>query len=222
MTKNNPAEIEFDARNVPISKRFDDPYFSFHNGLAESEYVFLKGNDLPQRLQGGFQIAELGFGTGLNFLLSWRAWRQKNAEGKIHFTSFEAFPMNAHDRARALSHFDEIEPLITEFMSDFDGQKFEREEITLNVILGDARETLPPWAGRADAWFLDGFSPAKNPELWDEKLMKQVFNHCQPRAGFATFSAAGFVRRNLEAAGFLVERSKGFGHKRHMLKGHAP
>ena len=89
----------------------------------------------------------------------------------------------------------------------------------LQLILGDARETLPRWPGRADAWFLDGFSPAKNPELWGESLMAEVARHTAPGGTFATYTAAGHVRRSLAAAGFAVERAPGFAGKRHMTKG---
>ena len=216
-----PETATLDWRDdvLPISTRFDDPYFSLANGLAETRHVFLGGNDLPARFQPGFHIAELGFGTGLNLLATMLV-----ADVPIRFTSFEAFPMAAADIARALTAFPEVaavaEPFITQWAQG--ARAFQLGPIAVEVIVGDARETLPAWQGRADAWFLDGFSPAKNPELWDSTLMAEVARHTAPGGTFATYTAAGFVRRGLQAAGFAVERRKGHGHKRHMSTGKLP
>ena len=207
------AELFFDERNVPISSHFDDPYFSFHNGLEESRYVFLQGNQLPERLVDGFQIAEIGFGTGLNFFALMQAWQGK---GQIKFTSFEAFPVSPDDREKALAHFPELGELVAEFHAGFDGAFFENSKVKLEVILGDVNSTLPNWTGKADAWFLDGFSPAKNPEAWNFDLIQAVGSHTANGGTVATFSAAGHVRKALSAAGFDVTKRKGFGHKRHM------
>lgn len=193
---------------VPVSSRFDDPYFSLENGLAETEHVFLAGNNLPARFCDGFHIAELGFGTGLNFLTALRAFRASGCGGTLHFTSFEAFPMTAPDRAKALAAFTDL-PL-----DAIDGAT----DAELTIIEGDARETLPAWTGRADAWFLDGFSPAKNPELWGAPLMQAVADHLNPGGTAATYTAAGHVRRALEDAGLMVERIPGYGRKRHMTR----
>lgn len=203
-----PADLTWAEGDVPIARAFDDPYFSLANGLAETQHVFLDGNDLPARFRDGFHVAELGFGTGLNFLATVQAFRTAGIAGRLHYTSFEAFPMRAEDQARALARFDEL-PL-----EALHGA----EDVSLTVIEGDARETLPHWTGRADAWFLDGFSPAKNPELWEETLLAQVARHTAPGGTAATYSAAGFVRRGLAAAGFDVTRAPGFGHKRHMTR----
>ncbi len=203
------AEITWSESGVPISTRFDDPYFSMVSGVAETEHVFLAGNDLPARFRDGFHIAELGFGTGLNFLTALRAFRQAGVAGRLHFTSFEAFPMTRADQIAALKQYPELDP------SDLDGA----EDAVLTVIKGDARHTLMLWQGMADAWFLDGFSPAKNPELWEESLLREVARHTAPGGTAATYTAAGFVRRGLEAAGFAVTRTPGFGRKRHMSRG---
>lgn len=201
---------------LPVSTRFDDPYFSLANGLDETRHVFLSGNDLPGRLCPGFHIAELGFGTGLNLLSLALV-----ADTPIRFTSFEAYPMAAADIARALRAFPEVEAVAGPFISQWGqgARAFTLGNIAVEVVIGDARQTLPAWAGRADAWFLDGFSPAKNPELWNADLMAQVARHTAPGGTFATYTAAGFVRRGLQAAGFGVERRKGHGHKRHMTTG---
>ena len=211
------AEIEWRDGGVPVSTRFDDPYFSLDNGLEETRHVFLRGNDLPDRFRDGFHIAELGFGTGLNFLAALVAFRAAGTPGKLRFTSFEAYPMPMVALPRALSHYP---ALPTAILIEDDVAKvpprIESDDFILTIIEGDARATLPNWAGMADAWFLDGFSPAKNPELWDEALLAEAGRHTAPGGTAATYTAAGHVRRALEAAGFDVTRVPGFGRKRHM------
>ena len=213
------AELEWRDGGVPVSVRFDDPYFSLDNGLAETRHVFLGGNDLPLRFRDGFAIAELGFGTGLNFLTTWAAWRAAGVPGAFHFTSFEAFLMTPADMAIAHAAFPELAPLADALVAGLgaDGRG-QFVDATLEVIAGDARQTLPAWGGRADAWYLDGFSPAKNPEMWGPGLMAEVARHTRPNGTAATYTAAGFVRRGLEAAGFDVARASGFGRKRHMTR----
>ena len=202
---------------IPVSQRFDDPYFSLNDGLSESRHVFLAGNDLPARLCPGFLVAELGFGTGLNLL----ALAIANPGLPIRFTSFEAFPLPADDIARALAHFPEARAVADPFLAAWaKGEtEFQLGNIAAKVIIGDARQTLPLWLGRADAWFLDGFSPAKNPELWAPDLMEEVARHTAPGGSFATYTAAGHVRRALAEAGFTVARLPGHGRKRHMTIG---
>lgn len=202
---------------IPVSRRFDDPYFSLNDGLAETRHVFLAGNDLPARLRPGFQVAELGFGTGLNLL----ALHIANPDIPIRFTSFEAFPLTAEEIARALVHFPEAHAVAGPFLAAWatGARRFEIGSITAEIIVGDARQTLPEWQARADAWFLDGFSPAKNPELWSPELMADVARHTLPGGSFATYTAAGHVRRALGDAGFEVERRPGHGRKRHMTVG---
>jgi tRNA U34 5-methylaminomethyl-2-thiouridine-forming methyltransferase MnmC len=139
----------------------------------------------------------------------------------VSYTSFEAFPMPATDMARAFAAFPDLaeiaEPLLAQWASGERVLQF--PNLTARVIVGDARETLPRWDGRADAWFLDGFSPAKNPELWSPELMQEVARHTAPGGTFATYTAAGHVRRSLAEAGFSVTRAPGFGRKRHMSVG---
>lgn len=211
------ADVTWQGGQVPVATRFDDPYFSLADGLAETRHVFLGGNRIAERARAGFHIAELGFGTGLNLLATAQALAAH--PGPIHYTSFEAFPISTEDMARALAAFPEL---------DFDallqawraGQRqFQIGPIAAEIIIGDARATLPAWQGRADAWYLDGFSPAKNPELWSADLMAEVARHTVPGGSFATYTAAGHVRRALEDAGFAVTRAPGFGRKRHMSMG---
>ena len=212
------AALDWREGDVPVSTRFDDPYFSLENGLAETSYVFLDGNDLPARFRDGFHIAELGFGTGLNLLAALRLWRESGQAGRLFFTSFEAYPMGAEDMIRAQAAFPEIAEIARELAPFWakGARDINLPDISFRLIVGDARERLPDWRGHADAWFLDGFSPAKNPELWEADLMREVGRHTAKGGSAATYTAAGFVRRGLEEAGFAVERRAGFGRKRHM------
>jgi tRNA U34 5-methylaminomethyl-2-thiouridine-forming methyltransferase MnmC len=213
-------ELDWRDEKIPVSRRFDDPYFSLDNGLEETRHVFLAGNDLPARFADGFQIAELGFGTGLNFLVTLAAWRESGATGRFHFTTFEAFPMAPADRERALAAFPELgdlRALLTRALTSGSGP-YDFGDATLTIIAGDARQTLPDHTLAADAWFLDGFSPAKNPELWGEGLLAEVGHHTKQGGTAATYTAAGHVRRALAAAGFDVTRVAGYGRKRHMTR----
>ena len=212
------AELTWTDEQIPISDRFDDPYYSLQNGLEETRHVFLAGNDLPGRFAPGFRIAELGFGTGLNMLTVWSAWEASGQTTPLTFTSFEAFPMDPADMARALACFPELQPWSSRFLAHWQGGECDLGTLHLKVIEGDARETLPAWSDIADAWFLDGFSPAKNPELWQADLLKQVAGHTVAGGTVATYTAAGFVRRALTEAGFSVTRSPGYGRKRHMTR----
>ena len=178
------ADLEWRDSGVPVSNQFDDPYFSLDNGLEETRHVFLTGNELPPRFCDGFHIGELGFGTGLGFLTAVQAWMASETKGHLYFTSFEAFPMTDLEMERALSAFPELAelavPLVRHWGANLQPIQY-APNITLNVIMGDARETLPQWHGKADAWFLDGFSPAKNPELWTPELMQAVGDHTSCR-----------------------------------------
>jgi len=213
------ADLEW-RDSVPVSTRFDDPYYSLENGLAETQHVFLGGNDLPARYTDGFQVAELGFGTGLNLLAAIQAWRDAGVSGVLRYTTFEAFPMAAADMIRAQAEFPQVAGIAEELAPHWQSgaRAFDLPDLAFERIEGDARERLPKWPGHADAWFLDGFSPAKNPELWEEGLMAQVGAHTAPHGTAATYTAAGFVRRGLEAAGFTVSRVPGYGRKRHMTQ----
>ncbi|WP_171124394.1 MULTISPECIES: tRNA (5-methylaminomethyl-2-thiouridine)(34)-methyltransferase MnmD [unclassified Ruegeria] len=212
------AELTWTDDQIPVSDRFDDPYYSLQNGLAETRHVFLDGNDLPARFAPGFRIAELGFGTGLNMLTAWSEWEKSGQTTPLSFTSFEAYPMDPADMSRALEAFPEITPWSTRFLQHWRGGSCDLGTLRLEVIEGDARETLANWTKSAEAWFLDGFSPAKNPELWGAELMQHVADHTTPGGTAATYTAAGFVRRGLEDAGFSVTRVPGYGRKRHMTR----
>lgn len=219
--KGQSEHVLWGETGVPVSARFDDPYFSLADGLAETRHVFLAGNGLPGRFRAGFRIAELGFGTGLNLLATRAAWEGAGIEGRLSYTSFEAFPMPVADMGRALAAFPEAAALAAPLLAAWaaGGRRFALGPVDVEIVEGDARGTLPLWPGAADAWYLDGFSPAKNPELWAEGLMAEVGRHTAPGGSFATYTAAGFVRRGLASAGFQVERATGYGQKRHMSRG---
>ncbi|MEM6728936.1 MAG: tRNA (5-methylaminomethyl-2-thiouridine)(34)-methyltransferase MnmD, partial [Pseudomonadota bacterium] len=196
---------------VPVSARFDDPYYSLDDGLAEARHVFLGGNSLPERFHDGFRVAELGFGTGLNLLATAEAWKESGCPGRLAFMSFELFPLPLTDARKAISQFPALLPLVEELAPLWSEGALDLSWLSARLIQGDARETLKVWRSEADAWFLDGFSPAKNPELWGEALIGEVARHTAPGGTFATYTAAGDVRRALSAAGFAVERVPGFG-----------
>ncbi|WP_370399882.1 tRNA (5-methylaminomethyl-2-thiouridine)(34)-methyltransferase MnmD [Sulfitobacter sp. JB4-11] len=213
-------QIEWRGGDVPVSTRFDDPYFSLDDGVAETGHVFLRGNDLPARFTAGFHIAELGFGTGLNMLVAWDAWMRAGHKGPLRFTSFEAFPLTQSDMARAHRAFPSFggrRDMLCESWTPTGGQ-FALPGLDAEIIIGDARDMLPLWGAKADAWFLDGFAPARNPEMWSPALMAGVAAHTQPNGTAATYTAAGEVRRGLAAAGFTVQRVPGYGRKRHMTQ----
>lgn len=217
MGNNQHPKLEWRG-DVPVALAFDDPYFSLENGLAETRHVFLSGNGLPARFRDGFHIAELGFGTGLSCLTALGAWLEAGCDGVLRFTSFEAFPLPVVEMERALSGFPELAELSKPILAAFatGHSNVMTDHLILEVIEGDARQTLPKWKGAADAWFLDGFAPARNPELWELGLLTEVVRHTLPGGTAATYSAAGAVRRALADAGFTVDRAPGFGRKRHM------
>lgn len=218
MTSPDHPALDWRDEIIPVSRQFDDPYFSLGGGLEETRHVFLAGNNLPERFRDGFHIAELGFGTGLNLLATLLA---HTGPGHLRFTSFEAFPLPAADIARALQAFPETAPVAGAFLQQWasGATTLHFPNLTAEILIGDARETLPRWTGTADAWFLDGFSPAKNPQLWAPDLMHEVARHTAPQGTFATYTAAGHVRHSLTEAGFSVTRRPGFGRKRHMTTG---
>ncbi|MEM7215649.1 MAG: tRNA (5-methylaminomethyl-2-thiouridine)(34)-methyltransferase MnmD [Pseudomonadota bacterium] len=221
------TDLEWRDDNLPVSTRFDDPYYSRHDGRAETAHVFIDGNDLPSRwkAQKTCTICELGFGTGLNFLETVRQWQlHKPDDASLHFISFEQFPISVDDMERALSNWTELEELKNRLGSIWESQTGSIDtdfsgDIRLTVHMGDANQLLPKSRFMADALYLDGFSPAKNPELWNETLMREIADRTVAGGTVATYTSAGFVRRNLQDAGFRMSKIKGFGSKREMLAG---
>ncbi|NML72853.1 tRNA (5-methylaminomethyl-2-thiouridine)(34)-methyltransferase MnmD [Rhizobium sp. S-51] len=224
-------ELTWRDGDMPYSTAFDDHFYCQTDGRLECGHVFLSGNGLPERWQraGTFRIGELGFGTGLNACETWRQWKETRIPGSLlHFVSFELYPMKAEELSRALSRWSEIDAerqVLTarwpEAPSGFVDVELDAQT-RLTVCCGDALESLGRSALEFDAWYLDGFAPARNAAMWSPELMQQVFDHTVPGGSFATYAAAGFVRRNLMATGFAVERRKGFAGKREMLCGLRP
>lgn len=213
---------------MPYSPAFDDHFYCRSDGRLECGHVFLSGNGLPDRWQreDPFRIGELGFGTGLNLCETWRQWQATAPGGaSLHFTSFERFPMARADIDRALSHWPEIareRMALTARWPDRPAGRVEIElepRVRLTVVCGAALDSLAAEIQPFDAWYLDGFAPSRNPDMWSAELMAAVFGLTVPGGRFATYAAAGFVRRNLAAAGFAVERRPGFAGKREMLCG---
>lgn len=219
------AKLRWEGEDVPVSSRFDDPYYARKDGLAESRHVFLKGNDLKARWQNAvsFRIAELGFGTGLNCLAAAMLWAQKTAPGGLlTIQTFELFPLSADELQRALSRWTELNDLSQALLSQWPAEVIKLPGVEITLSIGDARTLVPQMTCGIDAWFLDGFAPARNPELWTPDLMAAVAATTKPGGSCATYSAAGHVRRSLQAAGFVVTRQRGFGTKREMLTGRLP
>ncbi len=213
---------------MPYSREFGDHFYCRTDGRLECGHVFLAGNGLPERWApgGAFTVGELGFGTGLNFCETWRQWKAAAAtDGTLHFVSFERFPMQADEISRALSHWPEIDAerlALTDRWPKTNDGRIEivfGDGVRLTVVCGIALDGLGAATERFDAWFLDGFAPSRNPDMWSEELMQLVFDRTVLGGSFATYAAAGFVRRNLQAAGFAVEKRKGFAGKREMLRG---
>ena len=218
MTERSDPDLTW-RDGVPVSTRFDDPYYSLAGGLEEARHVFLAGNDLPERLRPGFHVAELGFGTGLNLAALLIA-----AGGvPIRFTTFEAWPMAVDDMRRGLDAFGVagVMARVLDALARGD-DAMDGASLSFRLVRGDVGLSLPRWTGRADAWFLDGFSPAKNPQMWTPALLSEMARHTTPGGTAATFTAARAVRDALTAAGFEVTRVAGFGRKRHMTRARLP
>jgi len=221
MPPDQPPALDWTAEGVPVSRRYGDPYFSRAGGLAEAGHVFLAGNGLPGRFRPGFAIAELGLGTGLNLIAAWRAWRQAGVAGPLAYTGFEEAPPDAAAIGRAHAAFPGLEAETAALVPLLSGavEALELPGLSARLVRGDARLTLPAWTGRADAWFLDGFAPLRNPGMWEAALLAAVAGRSAAAATVASYTAAGHVRRALQAAGFAVERRPGFAAKRHMTAG---
>lgn len=232
MTKIDHAEVNWDEHGQPLSSLFDDVYFSRVSGLAESQHVFIQHNQLAERfaaLKDGdtFVIGETGFGTGLNFLSAWHCFLAHAPSGaRLQFISVEKYPLQRSDLAQALALWPELselrEQLLQQYVAmhaGFQHMQLAGGRISLTLLIGDALEMLQQLDGKVDAWFLDGFAPAKNPEMWNEQVFAQLARLAHPSTTLATFTSAGFVRRGLLTVGFAVERVPGFGHKREMLAG---
>jgi tRNA 5-methylaminomethyl-2-thiouridine biosynthesis bifunctional protein len=220
--------LEWTESGAPRAVEFGDVYFSDAGGLAESEHVFLRGTGLPDAWRGRdrFAICELGFGSGLNVLAAWRAWKATRfPHATLHISSIEAFPLAEEDAARALARFPDVADLAGALLARWPVRAyapqriwFENDRFVLTVFMGEAEHVLAGMSGRFDAWFLDGFAPSRNPAMWTPEVFRHIARLSAPGARAATFSVAGDVRRGLEAAGFSVEKKPGYGGKRERLE----
>ena len=237
------ASLEWDGEGQPLSSRFGDVYFSKANGLEETRHVFLKHNQLSERwaVLGEtdiFTIAETGFGSGLNFLAAWQLWlATAPASAQLHFVSVEKFPLKKTDLIRALALWPELNELAEQLTADypvfvstgFHRLNFQQGRIKLTLIIDDAAQgfsrllasTHPLHSAsgiKVDAWFLDGFAPSKNPQMWSDDLFSCIANLSKPGTTAATFSAAAIVKNGLKKSGFEIRKVAGFGRKREMVK----
>ena len=239
-----PPTICWTEDNLPKSVVFDDIYFSKEDGLAETEYVFLQQNRLKERFKAltsrhFFVIGETGFGTGLNFLATWNLWAQiAPITARLHFISVEKYPLSRAQLSRALSLWPSLKSYCNALLEQyrivktagFHRLSFADGRVQLTLIIDDAQKALnhlfasdhpcyrqPQWQG-IDAWFLDGFAPAKNPAMWSTNLLATISKLTRPEGTLATFTAASSVRKNLQTAGFTVEKVPGFGKKRQMIR----
>lgn len=226
------AQLDWDDQGRPRSRVFDDVYFSSDSGLDETRHVFLEQNRLRERFAAlapgaRFVIGETGFGTGLNFLCAWQLFEQQaDASARLHFVSVEKYPLSPADLQRALALWPELAPLAARLLQAYVAvhQGFQRlvldgGRVTLTLLIGDAREQLPQLDAQVDAWFLDGFAPAKNPEMWTAELFAELARLAAPGSSISTFTSTGWVRRLLNAAGFKMKRTPGIGRKWEVLRG---
>lgn len=242
------ASLIWDEQGQPVSSTFDDVYFSKHDGLAETRHVFLNHNQLSERFSqlnlqahtgnSVFTIAETGFGTGLNFLAVWQLWQQQAPQhAHLHFVSCEKFPLSKTDLTRALALWPELSTLAKQLIDAYPSylppgiHRLAFSGVSLTLIIADAAEAFaqllpspdPRWQTpnfTVNAWFLDGFAPSKNPDMWSDELFHMIGALSAEHTTAATFSAAGIVKRGLQSAGFSIKKVPGFGRKREMVCAH--
>lgn len=227
----------FDADERLVSGRFGDFYFSPQEGLAETRHVFLAGNDLPERFArgGDFFLAEAGFGTGLNFLATVDLWRKVSRCGWLRYCAFELYPPDAGILAQTHANWPELAEISALFNAQYAvtiGFKesyhdlaagwrrleFPQWRVALDLWIGDINEGLKGVDHAQYAWFLDGFAPDRNPQMWSEAVFSQMSRLSVPQTTAATYSCARIVRESLSANGFMWEKAPGFGRKRFMLR----
>ncbi|VVM54414.1 bifunctional tRNA (5-methylaminomethyl-2-thiouridine)(34)-methyltransferase MnmD/FAD-dependent 5-carboxymethylaminomethyl-2-thiouridine(34) oxidoreductase MnmC [Pseudomonas fluorescens] len=226
------AQLDWDDQGLPRSRVFDDVYFSDKSGLDETRYVFLEQNNLRERFAalpvgGRLVIGETGFGTGLNFLCAWQLFEQHAVAGaRLHFVSVEKYPLSLPDLQRALALWPELKPFAEQLLAHyvaihpgFQRLILDNGRVVLTLLIGDALEQLPQLDAQIDAWFLDGFAPAKNPDMWTAELFAELARLAAPGSTLSTFTSTGWVRRLLNAAGFKMKRTPGIGHKWEILRG---
>ena len=232
MPNNNTTNkvFHFDSNNQLYSDLYNDVYFSNSGAEAESEHVFIDGNNLKERFSTSeyFTIAEAGFGTGLNFLKTIQEWvKHFSNEKKLTYIGFEAHPLpistlvQAHNAWPALKDFSKLFiNSYTDTTTNSTIYKLNKFNITLQLIIGDINKNIDKISNQIDCWFLDGFSPAKNPQMWSDSLFSGMKKNSKPGiTTFATYSCAKAVREGLSNNNFKVSKVPGFGKKKHMLTG---
>lgn len=229
-----PARLAFAADGTPFSEDYGDVYHAAAGGLEQARHVFLDGNGLPTRWRRRqlFTILETGFGQGLNFLTTWAAWRADPARPpRLHYLSVEKHPFVVSDLARLHAHYPDVADLSARLRACWPTltpglHRLEFADaggtVVLTLGLGDAMALIPRLQAAPDAIYLDGFAPARNPELWSPALLREIGLLAAPGATAATWAVAGTVREGLAAAGFAIAKQPGFGHKREMLTARLP
>ena len=226
LTQCSAPMLDWSRPDAPAADNFGDIYFSTDGGLEETRMVFLGGCGLPDGWQTRqtYTIGELGFGSGLNFLTTWQMWAQTAPkDARLHFISIEKYPFDAAQLKKALGAWPELRAHSEQLISQWPGRvkgfhRLHFGPVTLTLIHDDVAPALNHMSAKIDAWFLDGFSPSKNPDMWSADIMKHIAELSAPRARLATFTVAGTVRTALSEAGFDVEKKAGFGRKRHRLE----
>lgn len=221
------AGLSWNEGDAPFSERFGDVYFSSKDGLAEARQVFLEGNDLPSAWAGRdtFTIGETGFGTGLNFCATVQLWLEtRPAGGLLHYVGVEGFPLEADDCYRALARWPELTPIASALRDRYPDPvpgmhriHFDEWGVILTLAIGEAGKMLSAVHGRIDAWFLDGFAPSKNPEMWSDAVLATAVSLTAPGGSLTTVTGAGVVQRNFAALGLEVREVSGGGRKRDMV-----
>lgn len=215
--------IEWQNDKTPRSKIYDDIYFSSDDGLAESQTVFIDGIGAPKvwEAENQFTICELGFGTGLNFLNTVKLWLETTSEDqKLNYVATEKHALDKED-IRKIIYWEELQLVQNVFLEQYPSStiKLFKDRVSLKLLFGDSLEMLKQEKDKVDAWYLDGFAPNRNPEMWSPELFAEIARLSNHDTVLATFTAAGFVRRGLSEAGFQMSKRAGFGRKREMLKG---
>ncbi|MFD3212464.1 tRNA (5-methylaminomethyl-2-thiouridine)(34)-methyltransferase MnmD, partial [Pseudomonas sp. LR_7] len=226
------AQLDWDEQGRPHSRQYDDVYFSKNEGVDETVYVFIEQNRLRQRFaelapHSCLVIGETGFGTGMNFFCAWQHFAEHaHADARLHFVSVEKYPLSFADLSRATALWPQLaaysQQLLAQYVAvhpGFQQFSFEGGRITLTLLIGDVLEQLPQLDAPIDAWFLDGFAPAKNPDMWTPELFAQLARLSRPGTTLGTFTTTGWVRRGLMAAGFALKKVPGLGKKWEVMGG---
>lgn len=219
-----PAELTFDGNGIPYAPAYGDCYHSASGALEQARQVFLAGNDLPARWQGhDFVVLETGFGLGLNFLATWAAWNQ-NPGRRLHYVAIEKHPFRRNDLARLHERWPELAPLAERLQAQWPLplpglHRLDFGDVILTLGFGDVQELLPQLTLTADAIYLDGFAPAKNPEMWSDEVFAELRRLAALGATLASWSVLDDMMFRLSRQGFRLEKRPGFGTKRYMLAG---